>query len=79
MALAAVSVPPWLKGRKRRRLRSLPFPAPWRAILESRVPAYLRLPGDLRSQLEQHMQVFLAGLKVGYFDMYLADVFVVGH
>jgi len=58
LAIAAVSVPPWLRGR--RRLRSLPFPAPWRAILESRVPAYLRLPGDLRSQLERHMQVFLA-------------------
>ena len=60
LALAAVSAPPWLRGRKRRRLRSLPFPARWRAILESRVPAYRRLPGELRRQLERHVKVFLA-------------------
>jgi Mlc titration factor MtfA (ptsG expression regulator) len=60
LAIAAVTAGPWLRQRRWRRLRGRPFPAAWRAILESRVPAYLRLPPDLRAQLERHVQVFLA-------------------
>ena len=41
-------------------LRAQPFPAPWRAILQQRVPYVRRLPADLQLQLKQHMQVFLA-------------------
>jgi len=51
---------PWLHERKRRRLRAQPFPAPWRAVLQQRVPYVRRLPADLHLQLKQHMQVFLA-------------------
>jgi Mlc titration factor MtfA (ptsG expression regulator) len=45
---------------RRRRIRSQPFPPAWRAILRHRVPAVLRLPADLRRQLQGHIQVFLA-------------------
>lgn len=51
---------PWLRERKRKRLRAQAFPAPWRAVLQQRVPYVRRLPADLQLQLKQHMQVFLA-------------------
>ncbi|MGM0449818.1 MAG: zinc-dependent peptidase [Pseudomonadota bacterium] len=37
-----------------------PFPDQCRAILESQVPLYRRLPDELRHQHEQHVQLFLA-------------------
>lgn len=72
LAIVAVSAGPWMRQRRRRRLRARPFPAAWRTLLGLRVPLYRRLPPDLRSQLERHMQVFLvekefsgcAGLEV---------------
>jgi len=51
--------PFWL-ARKRRQIRARPFPAPWRRILQKRVPCVRALPADLQLQLKQHMQVFLA-------------------
>jgi MtfA peptidase len=51
---------PFMAERRRERLRAKPFPAAWRGILDRRVPAYGRLPRDLRRQLEQHIQVFIA-------------------
>jgi Mlc titration factor MtfA (ptsG expression regulator) len=51
---------PFLVARRRRKLRAKPFPAAWRRILHRRVPLYGRLPAQLRTQLEGHMQVFLA-------------------
>jgi Mlc titration factor MtfA (ptsG expression regulator) len=60
LAIAAVTAGPWLRERRRRRLRAISFPAAWRSILRRRVPAYLHLPSELRAQLERHMQVFLA-------------------
>jgi Mlc titration factor MtfA (ptsG expression regulator) len=51
---------PFLVARRRRRLRARPFPPAWREILHRRFPLYRRLPEALRSQLEGHMQVFLA-------------------
>jgi Mlc titration factor MtfA (ptsG expression regulator) len=51
---------PFLVERRRERLRSRPFPAAWRGILERRVPYFRRLPPDLQRQLEQHIQVFVA-------------------
>jgi Mlc titration factor MtfA (ptsG expression regulator) len=56
----------WLLGepalieRRRKRLRSRPFPEAWREILERRVPYVRLLPRELRRQLEQHIQVFIA-------------------
>ena len=51
---------PFLAERRRKRLRSRPFPASWREIIERRVPYVRRLPRDLRRQLEEHVQVFVA-------------------
>lgn len=51
---------PFLEERRRARLRARAFPAAWREILERRVPFARRLPADLRRQLEQHIQVFVA-------------------
>ena len=56
---ALLGWPAWV-ARRRVRLRSQPFPAPWRRILRQRVPAMASLPADLQRQLKQHMQVFLA-------------------
>lgn len=46
--------------RRRRRIRSRPFPAEWRAILQRRVPYFRLLPVDLQLQLKKHIQVFVA-------------------
>jgi Mlc titration factor MtfA (ptsG expression regulator) len=54
-----VAEPFFIEGR-RRKVRARPFPEAWREILERRVPYVRRLPRDLRRQLEQHMQVFIA-------------------
>jgi len=51
--------PAWHEAR-RRRLRSRPFPAAWRAILRRRVPLFARLPARLQLRLKQDMLVFLA-------------------
>ena len=51
---------PFLAERRRARLRARPFPAAWREIIDRRVPYVRRLPPDLRSQLEKHVQVFVA-------------------
>ncbi|QJR11820.1 Protein MtfA [Usitatibacter rugosus] len=51
---------PFITERRRRKIRARPFPPAWRAILERRVPYVHRLPADLRRQLEQHIQVFIA-------------------
>ena len=51
---------PFLTQRRRNRLRAQPFPAAWREIIDRRVPYFRRLPPDLQSQLEKHVQVFVA-------------------
>lgn len=58
-AIALLVAPPILARRRRARLRSLPFPAAWREILERRVPYYRRLPAYLQRQLESQVRVFL--------------------
>ena len=50
----------FLKTRRRRALCAQPFPDDWKRILASNVPAYRRVPEDLRAQLHGHMHVFLA-------------------
>lgn len=54
---------PWWRERRRRALRSRPFPPAWRGILERRVPFARFLPRELRSQLEANIQVFVAEKK----------------
>lgn len=51
---------PYLVKRRRERIRSQPFPSAWRRILRRRVPYMARLPADLRHQLRQRIQVFVA-------------------
>ena len=51
---------PRVLALRRKRIRSRPFPATWRAILRERVPYVRRLPTDLQRQLQKHIQVFLA-------------------
>jgi Mlc titration factor MtfA (ptsG expression regulator) len=50
----------FLKKRRRPGLRAQPFPEEWKRVLEANVPAYRRLPDDLRAQLHGHIHVFLA-------------------
>jgi len=45
--------------RRERQLQQ-PFPEQWRKILGAQVPVYRKLPGELRTRLEQHVQLFLA-------------------
>jgi Mlc titration factor MtfA (ptsG expression regulator) len=58
--VAWVVAQPWIAERRRRSVRSRPFPAPWGRILDERVPLTRRLPPHLRRQLEQQVQVFLS-------------------
>ena len=44
---------------RKRQLRN-PFPKQWQETLGSQVPLYRRLPANLKRQLEQHVQLFLA-------------------
>ncbi len=51
----------WRTARRREqaRLLALPFPPPWREILERNVPLYQRLSADQRRRLEAKVQHFL--------------------
>jgi len=60
LLVAALIAQPWLKARRRARLRRQPFPAAWRRILRRRVPQVALLPSRKQLELKQHMQVFLA-------------------
>jgi Mlc titration factor MtfA (ptsG expression regulator) len=60
LVIAWLVAEPFLVEGRRRRLRARPFPAAWREILERRVPYAALLPRELRSQLERHIQVFVA-------------------
>jgi Mlc titration factor MtfA (ptsG expression regulator) len=74
LAIAWLVAPPFLVERRRKRLRAQPFPPAWSEILERRVPYFRRLPRDLRRQLEQHIQVFVAEKSfVGCGGMEISD------
>lgn len=45
--------------RRERQLQQ-PFPEQWRQILRAQVPAYTKLPAELRNLLEQQVQLFLS-------------------
>jgi MtfA peptidase len=49
-----------LKGFRRKKLRSAPFPEQWLRIIQARWPLYRRLSDDDRRELQGHVQVFLA-------------------
>jgi Mlc titration factor MtfA (ptsG expression regulator) len=50
----------WLRRWRRKGIRRRPFPAEWRAIIEKNVPFAACLPAEDRTELEGHIQVFLA-------------------
>lgn len=49
----------FLKRRRRRQLRALPFPEKWSQVLEG-LPLYKKISVDDRRELRGHIQVFLA-------------------
>jgi len=49
-----------IKRRRWNRLRALPFPDPWRTLLERNVPLFEKLSPARRRELERHTQVILA-------------------
>jgi Mlc titration factor MtfA (ptsG expression regulator) len=49
-----------LKSRRRKQARETRFPAEWRSFLERTVPLFRRLPAGDKSELEGHVQIFLA-------------------
>lgn len=59
IALLVVWGRPWLRGRKRSRLRRRPLPPEAIKILERNVGLYRFLPDDLKAKLHGHINVFL--------------------
>jgi Mlc titration factor MtfA (ptsG expression regulator) len=51
------------KRRRRRRIRSQPFPKEWLNILEKNVPYYHRLSTEDQAELRGHIQVFISEKK----------------
>ena len=60
LVIGALCAPPVLAARRRKALRSRPFPAAWEAILRERVPQAALLPRDLGVRLREHIQVLVA-------------------
>ena len=50
----------WIKQRRRRHLRSQPFPEQWRHLIERNVPFFARLSVPDQGELLGHVQVFLS-------------------
>ncbi|MCL7944200.1 M90 family metallopeptidase [Marinobacter sp. ATCH36] len=48
------------RGWRREKRLQKPFPEYWQEKLQAQVPVYSKLPSELRHQLEQHVQLFLA-------------------
>ena len=48
-----------LRKKRRRKIRSLPFPRAWLEILERNVAYYHRLTPEDQAELRRHIQVFL--------------------
>lgn len=60
LAIGWIASQPYLREYRRGQIRQRPFPAEWDAILRRYMPYFRALPGALRQQLKQHMQVFIA-------------------
>jgi MtfA peptidase len=52
-----------LKRRRRQRIRNQPFPPEWLEIVKKNVPYYNQLSTDDQTELQRHIQVFLAEKK----------------
>jgi Mlc titration factor MtfA (ptsG expression regulator) len=50
----------WFKKWRRNRIAQRPFPQDWLRILERNLPFYNRLPSYDRTELQRHIQIFLA-------------------
>jgi len=51
---------PFLKSRRRKRLKARPFPNEWLKIIKRNVAFFVRLPAKDQAELLDHVQVFLA-------------------
>jgi len=60
LVLVWVLVAPRFRERARAAIRARPFPEKWRESLRKRMPLFMRLPGPLRSKLEDNIKVFVA-------------------
>lgn len=58
--IAWLIVQPRIARARRERLGASPFPDDWQRMLSRRMPLYRRLPPDLKRQLHQRVQVFVA-------------------
>lgn len=45
---------------RRRRIRTRPFPASWRRVLQQKMPVWRALPPDLQDRLRRLIQIFIA-------------------
>jgi Mlc titration factor MtfA (ptsG expression regulator) len=54
---------PWLRAYRHRQVLMHPFPAPWRKVLQRRVPLLRRLPVNLQLQLKKRIQIFLSEMN----------------
>jgi len=65
LAFAVISIisyillkPAWVR-RKRRMIKSQPFPKEWREVIRKNIPYFYTMPADLQLQLKQHVLVFI--------------------
>ena len=56
------------RQRKRESVKDRPFPDQWHQILVRNMPLYRRLPEDLRSELHEHIHLFLHDKRFYGFD-----------
>jgi len=54
--------PPLWRAARRERIRRQPFPAAWRHVLRTRMPAFAALPNHLQLQLKKQVQLLLADI-----------------
>jgi hypothetical protein len=50
----------WFKKRRRNRIAARQFPNQWLQIIEKSVPFYNRLPAEDKTELQQHILIFIA-------------------
>ncbi|BAY06955.1 M90 family metallopeptidase [Calothrix sp. NIES-2098] len=60
LIVTGILIGPLITKQRRNRIKYRPFPPLWQAIIENKLPIYLKLAPDERRRLQGHIQVFLA-------------------
>ena len=60
MIIGIILGKPMVDELRRKFLRQQSLPKPWQIFLEQNIPLYRRLPSQLKTQLQGHIQIFLA-------------------